>query len=277
MGNGELGQPPEHWARLFERHLDAGDLEALLQLYEADARFVSPSGETLVGRDGLRPVLAELIRIRTRLRGHVVRVETQGEIAVLYTDWEGSSDDPAGGRIDLSSRAIEVLRRQPDRSWRLILGDPHGRAATQGIGAHAEMLIHGEIADVFDAFVDPQRIRKFWLKHASGPLALGARVEWEFMLPGARETVTVTAFSPRERIAFTWSDGKAVELRFHARAARSTRVEVDMTGFVGPDAAAQAVQATEGFTIVLCDLKTLLETGKSGGMVRDKACLLAEG
>ncbi|MEP7276850.1 MAG: hypothetical protein ABI812_10875, partial [Betaproteobacteria bacterium] len=33
--------------------------------------------------------------------------------------------------------------------------------------------------------------------------------------------------------------------------------------------------ATEGFTIVLCDLKCLLETGQSGNMVRDKAALIS--
>ena len=37
----------------------------------------------------------------------------------------------------------------------------------------------------------------------------------------------------------------------------------------------EAVSTTEGFAIVLCNLKSLLETGKSGGMVRDKAVLIA--
>jgi hypothetical protein len=53
-------------------------------------------------------------------------------------------------------------------------------------------------------------------------------------------------------------------------------VEVVVSGFSGKDSMAQAVNATKGFAIVLCDLKSLLETGKSGGMVRDKALLIAE-
>jgi hypothetical protein len=55
----------------------------------------------------------------------------------------------------------------------------------------------------------------------------------------------------------------------------ATRVEIVVSGFSGDDRTAQAVAATEGFAIVLCDLKSLLETGKSGGMVRDKALLIA--
>ncbi len=38
---------------------------------------------------------------------------------------------------------------------------------------------------------------------------------------------------------------------------------------------AQAVGAAEGFSIVLCDLKTLLESGTSANLVRDKAELIA--
>jgi uncharacterized protein YndB with AHSA1/START domain len=142
--------------------------------------------------------------------------------------------------------------------------------------AKAKMLIRAQVADVFAAFVDPQRLREFWLKSASGPLQPNAHVEWEFMLPGARETVDVLAFSTNEHIKFKWSNGNVVDLTFDHHANEATRVEVLITGFGGDDPFMQAVNATEGFAIVLCDLKSLLETGKSGGMVRDKALLIAE-
>jgi len=53
------------------------------------------------------------------------------------------------------------------------------------------------------------------------------------------------------------------------------RVTVEVEGFDGKGATDEAMGATEGFTIVLCDLKSLLEGGASGGMVRDKARLIA--
>ena len=39
---------PEDWPRAFEQHLNVGDLDAVMALYEPEARFVSRSGETLV-------------------------------------------------------------------------------------------------------------------------------------------------------------------------------------------------------------------------------------
>lgn len=140
--------------------------------------------------------------------------------------------------------------------------------------ASVDMLIRKPSKDVFDAFVNPRTIEKFWLKSANGPLAKNAIVEWEFMVQDARETVTVTEFFANQVIAFTWSDGIAVKMKFHPQDESSTRLSVIATGFTGADASSQAVNATEGFTIVVCDLKSLLETGQSGNMVRDKAVLI---
>lgn len=138
----------------------------------------------------------------------------------------------------------------------------------------ASMLIRRPPGDVFDAFVNPQTLRKFWLADASGPLAPGARVQWQFMVPGATEQVSVTAFEAPRHLAFDWSDGIHVDMTFEPFADGATRAGVAITGIDGKDALAQATGTVEGFSIVLCDLKTLLETGQSAHLVRDKAELI---
>jgi uncharacterized protein YndB with AHSA1/START domain len=143
--------------------------------------------------------------------------------------------------------------------------------------ARAEMLIRSPGSAVFEAFVQPALLKKFWLKRASGRLTQGARVHWEFRVPGATETVEVTRLVQGKHISFIWSDGIAVSLEFREKGRSSTVVRVVAKGFKGRDAASAAVSKTEGFAIVLCDLKSLLETGKSGGMVRDKAALISAG
>jgi uncharacterized protein YndB with AHSA1/START domain len=144
------------------------------------------------------------------------------------------------------------------------------------LAAMASQLIRRPVAEVFDAFVDPTRITQFWLKSASAPLATDARVTWHFMVPGATQTVIVTEFKPPRRIAFAWAGGLNVELDFEEHEVGATRVAVSVTGFEGSNAALQAVGTTEGFSIVLCDLKTLLEAGRSANLVKDKATLIAE-
>jgi len=119
---------PEDWPRAFTRHLNAGDLESVMELYEPDARFVAPSGETLVGRDRIRGPVTGLIQAQTRLQEHVVRATVVDDIALLYTDFQGTSLDGSNARVEVQQRAIEVLRRQADGTWKLIVGDPVGRS-----------------------------------------------------------------------------------------------------------------------------------------------------
>jgi uncharacterized protein (TIGR02246 family) len=118
---------PEDWPGLFEQHLNAGDLGAVVALYEPGASFVLRSGDTIVGRDGIRQMLAGLIRTKTRLHGRVIKAVTVGDVALLYTDFQGTTVGPSGKTVEIRHKAIEVLRRQPDGTWKLIVGDPNGR------------------------------------------------------------------------------------------------------------------------------------------------------
>ena len=141
--------------------------------------------------------------------------------------------------------------------------------------AKSSTLIRRPVADVFNAFVEPETITKFWLAETTGPLERGAHVTWTFMVPGAKDDVTVVAFEKDRHIAFDWSDGISVNLYFEESGENLTTLRVTAEGFRGEDASSDAVNATEGFAIVLCDLKSLLETGKSGGFVKDKAELIS--
>ena len=118
---------PEDWPRLFEQALNAGDLEAVVALYAPDARFVGRSGETMVGRDRIRDVLSGMIASKTSLQSRVIKAVTVNDIALLYTDYEGTTVDASGRSAEVHSKAIEVLRRQPDGTWKLIVGDPSAR------------------------------------------------------------------------------------------------------------------------------------------------------
>jgi uncharacterized protein (TIGR02246 family) len=123
-----LPSNPEDWPRVFEQHLNAGDLDKVMSLYEPDARFVAPSGETLIGLDRIRQVIAGLIKSNTKFQSRVLRVSRIDDLALLYTDFDGTTVDGSGKTIELRSRAIEVLRRQTDGTWKLIIGDPNARA-----------------------------------------------------------------------------------------------------------------------------------------------------
>ena len=68
-----------------------------------------------------------MIEAKTPFQSRVGRTAIVGDIAQLYTDFEGTGVDDAGKTIPVRNKAIEVLRRQPDGSWKLIMGDPNAR------------------------------------------------------------------------------------------------------------------------------------------------------
>ena len=94
------------------------------------------------------------------------------------------------------------------------------------------------------------------------------------MVPGATANVVVTGFEAPRRIAFEWSGGMHVELSFESFGDDATHVTATIGGLNGKDLLSQATNVVEGFSIVFCDLKTLLENGNSANLVRDKAELI---
>ena len=57
---------PEQLHRLFEQAFNAGDLEALMELYEPDAALIPQPGVTVEGSDGIRDALRWFLTARVR-------------------------------------------------------------------------------------------------------------------------------------------------------------------------------------------------------------------
>lgn len=138
--------------------------------------------------------------------------------------------------------------------------------------AKLSLLIGANANAIYEAFVEPGQLRRFWLKRSSGPLRVGEPVRWDFMVPGASAATTAETLVPGERIVFRWPDGVRVRIVIEKRSRMSSVVRVAAGPFASTT---KAVDTAEGFCIVLCDLKVFLESGKSPGLVKAKAELIA--
>ncbi len=69
-------------------------------------------------------------------------------------------------------------RRERGVEWLHIhMPHPLKELAMDELVAKAKMLIRCPATDAFDAFVQPDRITRFWLKNTTGPLGPDAQVE----------------------------------------------------------------------------------------------------
>jgi len=112
--------------RLFEAHVNAGEVEAVGPLYEERGSRVQHDGQVATGPAAIRGVITRLVAIQPRPRNHVVRVIQAGEdLALLYNDWSMSAKGRDGKPIERAGKAIEVVRREADGTSRFGIDDPY--------------------------------------------------------------------------------------------------------------------------------------------------------
>jgi uncharacterized protein (TIGR02246 family) len=119
---------PEDCDRLFGEHVNTGELEALMSLYEQTCSLVQRDGNVATGHSAIRGVLSRLVAMQAKISIEVVKVIEAGEdLAMVYNDWNMSANGPDGQPIQAAGKAIEVVRRQPDGTWLFALDDPFAR------------------------------------------------------------------------------------------------------------------------------------------------------
>ena len=131
------------------------------------------------------------------------------------------------------------------------------------------MLVRRPASEVWEAFVEPDRICRFWLGRSTGRLEDGATVRWTFKVAGAEADVTVVETVQGELLDLRWDGGQPLHIAFEDRG-DATLVTVRVTDFGGDTPAANAVESMSGFTLVLASLKMWLEHGIEGDLIYDK-------
>jgi len=112
----------------FSELLEAGRLEALLDLYEDGAAFVPEPGRAVIGLESIRRELEQLVALRPTMNGVVEQVLEAGDTALVAYRWRLEATAPDGTPVRLGGRSADVLRRRADGSWGVIIDDPYGGA-----------------------------------------------------------------------------------------------------------------------------------------------------
>ena len=119
---------PAEVDRLFGEHVNAADLDALVDLYEADAALGQLDGTAVRGHRAIREALNGLRAAQAKIEMNVVKVVEGGaDVAVLFDDWRMKAVDPDGKPVEMRGKALEVVRRQKNGTWRFVIDLPYAR------------------------------------------------------------------------------------------------------------------------------------------------------
>ena len=115
---------PEALMTTFAHHLNAGDLDGLVDLYDVAAVFEPSPGVVVHGRSQIRDALEQLLALRPVLTSHVEEVLAAEDTALVVNAWSLVGTAPDGTEVTQSGRSADVLRRQPDGRWLVVIDKP---------------------------------------------------------------------------------------------------------------------------------------------------------
>lgn len=117
---------PEDLHREFRNAFNAGNLNAVMALYEADATLVPQPGQTTSGHQANREALQQFIGLKGRIEMTTVEVVRAGDLALLRGEWRLNGTGPDGKPLTLGGKNVEVARRQQDGGWLFAIDHPYG-------------------------------------------------------------------------------------------------------------------------------------------------------
>jgi uncharacterized protein (TIGR02246 family) len=115
---------PEALMRTFSARLNAGDLDGLVALYEPAAVFEPQPGVVVHGQAAIRDALDQLLALGPTITADTVQVLAGGDVALVVNEWAMTGTGPDGTAVRQGGRSADVVRRQPDGRWLVVVDKP---------------------------------------------------------------------------------------------------------------------------------------------------------
>jgi ketosteroid isomerase-like protein len=117
---------PKEFLISYVEKFNAGDIGSLINMYEIDACFVSQEGEIIKGTENIRQTLQSFINMNGKIQSKVDGVIETSDIALVNTEWSFNGTGPDGKAVTITGKATDVLPRQSDGNWHVLIDHPWG-------------------------------------------------------------------------------------------------------------------------------------------------------
>jgi ketosteroid isomerase-like protein len=117
---------PEQLDQLFSEALNAGNLDALMNLYESEAVLKPQPGQAVQGRSSIRDALGAFIDMKAQISLSPKTLGQAGDLALTSSRWELKGVGPDGTPVQMTGHSVEVARKQPDGTWLFAIDTPWG-------------------------------------------------------------------------------------------------------------------------------------------------------
>lgn len=120
-------------------------------------------------------------------------------------------------------------------------------------------------SEVFDAIVDPEKMKNYFISSGSAKMEEGKEIQWSFPEMDMSFPVTIKKLVPNELVSFEWGDPKegttTVEIRLSAKGDRTAIRIVEGERELNAAGLEWMQRNTEGWANFLACMKAWLEYG----------------
>lgn len=117
---------PEDFHQSYVDAFNSGDVESVVALYERDARFVPQPNDVASGHAAIRAALLEFLASKPSMTGGTRYCIQSGDVALASASWRINGTGPDGAPVEFQGTSADLLRRQADGRWLLVVDNPFG-------------------------------------------------------------------------------------------------------------------------------------------------------
>lgn len=117
---------PEDIHNLFSAAFNAGNVDAIMALYEPEAILIPQPGQVTRGHTAIRHSLQQFLALKGTMQVRSVFVIHGSDIALMRGQWRITGVGPDGKPMEMVGQSVEVARQQPTGEWLLAVDHPFG-------------------------------------------------------------------------------------------------------------------------------------------------------
>jgi len=122
---------PAHLMELFAERAAAGDIDGLMDLYESEAVLQPEFGVSVTGHEQIRSASAQFLALNPKIIfSSDPDVVIAGDIALVSNFWTMTATAPDGSTVSDGGTSADIVRRQGNGSWRILIDQPRGESTT---------------------------------------------------------------------------------------------------------------------------------------------------
>jgi len=104
---------------------NTGDAATVLNMYDFTGIFVPEPGKPVSGKEQFEAAIKAILSIKGKMEIKTVYCLQTGNIAVGRSEWSITEGD----EVKISATGIEVMKQQPDGSWKIVVDHAFGAEA----------------------------------------------------------------------------------------------------------------------------------------------------